>query len=275
VTHAQLRALGLDAKAIQRRRRSGYLRPVMRGVYAVGHLALPPLAQELAAVLSCGPGACLSHHTALRLWGMLDLDAPIHVAVKGRNPGLRAGVLIHRLGTFDATSRHGIPITTPVQTLIHVAPSLSPLQLARAFDEGRIQRLISPQAFAGIARCPGARHLRALATDDRGRGISREGTEELMLALIRQAGLPAPDRNVRIGRWSIDMFWPAQRVAVELDSYGFHTTRSAFERDHEKDHVLRAHDIDLLRFTWHQVHGQPEQTLVRLATALARPRRAA
>lgn len=279
VTHKQLLALGLEPKAIQRRRRSGYLRPVMRGVYAVGHTAPPPLARELAAVLSCAPDAYISHHTAARLWGMLDLQAPVHVTVTGRNPGTRAGLIIHRAGAVQATTRHGIPITTPVQTLIHLAADVSPFQLARAFDEGRVQKLVSPATLNGALtrhpRCPGASHLRSLISDDRGEGSSREGTEQLLLGLIQRAGLPAPDRNVKLGRWSIDLFWPAQRVAVELDSYGFHTTRTAFERDHEKDHVLRARDIDLLRFTWHQVHGQPELTLVRLATALARPRRAA
>lgn len=279
MTHAQLLALGLSPKAIQRRRRSGYLRALHRGVYAVGHLALPGGARELAAVLSCEPDAYLSHHTAATVWGLLKIDGPIQVTVVGRNPGARAGMLVHRSRSADTTIHRGIPITTPAQTIIDLAATVSPLQLAMAFDEGRTQGLVSPRSLVEILdrhpRCPGAARLRALTADDRGTGISHEGTEQVLLGLIQRAGLPPPDRNVRLGRWSIDMFWRAQRVAVELDSYGFHTTRSAFERDHEKDHVLRAHDIDLLRFTWHQVHGQPELTLVRLATALARPRRAA
>ncbi len=279
MTHAQLVALGLDSHAIQRRRRSGYLRPLHRGVYAVGHTALPPLARELAAVLACAPDAYLSHHSAAAAWGILEIDSPIHVTVVARNTGPRAGVVVHRARALDVARHQGIPITTPTQTVVDLAATVSPRQLEKAFDEGRVQRLLSPATLDAALdrrpRCPGAAALRALTRDDGGTGISHEGTEVLMRRLIRRAGLPRPDRNVAIGRWSMDLFWPAQRVAVELDSYDFHTTRSAFERDHEKDHVLRARDIDLLRFTWHQVHGQPEATLVRLATALARPRRAA
>lgn len=69
----------------------------------------------------------------------------------------------------------------------------------------------------------------------------------------------------------MDFFWRAQRVAVELDGFRFHTTRSAFERDREKDHAIRARDIDLLRFTWRQLEREPEASLARTAAALVRP----
>ena len=203
-----------------------------------------------------------------------DPLAPIHVTVTVRYPGQRTGVIVHRAQAVAHAVRDGIPITTPAQTVIDLGATASPRRLERAFDEARIQGLISPavlrEALVHHPRCRGAPILRALAADDRRTTTTRSELEERFLALVRRARLPAQEVNARIGTWSVDFLWRAQRVAVELDGYAFHTTRGVFERDREKDHCLRAHHIELLRFTWRQVDREAEVTLVRLATALAR-----
>jgi len=66
-----------------------------RGVYAVGHLALVPLAREMAAVLACGPTAAISNRSAAVVWYLLPAidDADIDVTVltgKGAGPGCRS-----------------------------------------------------------------------------------------------------------------------------------------------------------------------------------------
>ena len=213
------------------------------------------------------------------LWGLREPqpDAPVEVTVVGRNPGHRVGVIVHRTATIPAaerTVRDGIPTTSPARTVIDLAPLLSPRELERAFDEARVQGLLSPAALRGaLSRhrgCRGTRIRCELARDARRATLTRSELEERFLALVRRARLPAPEVNARIGAWSVDFFWRAQRVAVELDGYAFHTTRGAFERDREKDHALRARQIELLRFTWSQLNREAEVTLVRCATALAR-----
>jgi hypothetical protein len=57
VSRAQLLAAGIGPGAIATRLKRHQLHPLHRGVYAVGHTALVPLARELAAILACGPGA--------------------------------------------------------------------------------------------------------------------------------------------------------------------------------------------------------------------------
>jgi hypothetical protein len=59
VSVAQLRALGLDKDAVQRRERAGRLHRLHRGVYAVGQTVLRSEGRRLAAVLACGDGAVL------------------------------------------------------------------------------------------------------------------------------------------------------------------------------------------------------------------------
>src|SRR5581483_6149557 len=70
VTRAQILALGGNDRAIHHRLRTGRLFPSRYpGVYAVGRPAHTFLERASAAVLACGPGALLSHLSAMALWG--------------------------------------------------------------------------------------------------------------------------------------------------------------------------------------------------------------
>src|SRR5436190_20689666 len=93
VAGRQLRALGVGQDSIEYWARTGRLRRLHRGVYAVGHTALRREGVWKAAVLACGPGAALSHISAASLWGIRPTTAAvIHVsAPRGRHghPGIR------------------------------------------------------------------------------------------------------------------------------------------------------------------------------------------
>ncbi len=281
ITRSQLLAAGLSAKAIHRRCRRGSLRVVHRGVYAVGHVALPEYGAELAAVLSCGPHAVLSHGSAAALWGMCPRpSAEIEVIVIGRHPGVRDGVRIHRvrdLDPIDCCKRDGIPLTSPARTLIDLAASRTSRELERAFDEGRIRGLVSPKALsAALVRYPGRRGAAVLAElADASASATRttltaSHPEEVLLAALRRVNLPRPECNARIGRYTVDFYWRAQGVVVEVDGYRFHSTRGAFERDHAKDRDLRGRRLTPLRYTAREVEHELEAILVEVATTLAR-----
>src|SRR5215207_6889559 len=62
VEHDQLLAPAVTEKWIEHKLRLGWLTIVFRGVYAVGHKRITWRGRLRAAVLSCGPGAYLSHH---------------------------------------------------------------------------------------------------------------------------------------------------------------------------------------------------------------------
>ena len=99
-----------------------------RGIYAVGRPTLTLHGRFIAAVLSCGPGAALSHVAAGVLLGVLDeRGARIDVTVpRGGQRRRRGAVIIHRaaLTERDVTTKHGIPVTTPARTLIDLADVL-------------------------------------------------------------------------------------------------------------------------------------------------------
>ena len=151
ISFAQLAGAGVSPAMIDRRVRAGHLHRLYRGVYAVGHTDLSREGRWLAAVLAYGKGAVLSHESAAHLWNMSPRSPSlIHVTVPGRNGRARRnGIALHRpvtLSPRDVTSRHNIPVTTPVRTRRDLgwdkAPTRSGLERAflRLLDEHRIPR---------------------------------------------------------------------------------------------------------------------------------------
>jgi very-short-patch-repair endonuclease len=78
-----------------------------------------------------------------------------------------------------------------------------------------------------------------------------------MLALCDRHGLPRPLVNAWVEGLEVDFYWPAQRLVVEADSYQFHRSRAAFERDRERDAILARAGHRALRFTHRQIKREP------------------
>ncbi len=277
ISHAQLRAAGLTGRAIGHRIARGNLHPRHRGVYALGHLALPPFSAEMAAVLACGPRALLSHSSAAHLWGFrpAGTDQIIDVTVISRQVRQRPGIRAHRateLSREDVCQRNGIPVTSAARTLIDVASTLEDRQLERALHEALVSKLLNlEQMRVALARYPRRRGCARLVELSRSSQmtVTRSGGEEALYRLIRKSGLPQPDVNARIDIWTVDFYWPQFRLVVEVDGSDFHRTRWSVERDRRKDLDLRGRHLDVLRFAGAHVKRQPEMVLVTIARAMS------
>lgn len=103
----------------------------------------------MAAVLSCGEGAVLSHLTAAVHYGMLRRTGPlIEVSIPSRSDRRRPGITIHRrpqLSVGQLTKHKGIPVTTPAMTIIDSASRLSKDDLESAINEADVLGLIDPE----------------------------------------------------------------------------------------------------------------------------------
>jgi very-short-patch-repair endonuclease len=278
VSRAQLLAAGIGTGAIATRIRRHRLHPLHRGVYAVGHTALPPLAREMAAVLACWPGVVVSHRSAGgAIWQLLEPPHDvIDLTVSRTSPRRRPGLHVHRsqrLDPEDFTVVRGIPVTSPTRTLVDLAENASDRDLERAFDEASTRRLVTTASItAAVEHLPGRRgtgRLSVLLDRDAEPAFTRSEAEERLLALIRKAGLPAPEVNALVARHTVDFLWRDRRLIVEVDGYRFHSTRSAFERDRVRDAELIAAGFRVVRITWRQLTEQPLTIVARLAQALA------
>ncbi|MGO9496601.1 MAG: DUF559 domain-containing protein [Solirubrobacteraceae bacterium] len=281
-TTEQLVACGLSDDAVAYRLKTGRLHVVFRGVYSMGCGELPPLALELAALLACGERSFISHWSAAFVWGLLKTPPPqVEVTVVGRCCKSRAGLKVHRIQAIDRAEigRHeGLWISTPARAVLEVASSASVDGLAEVINEGQGLRILTPQALEAVRRRNrGRRGMARLAQvigDEDAMTITRSRAERAFLKLIRDARLPAPQVNQRLGRYEPDFMWREQRLIVELDSYRFHGGPGGFHNDHEKDLVYRDAGFDVLRPTRNHVIHEPARVLVRVVRALERSNRA-
>jgi very-short-patch-repair endonuclease len=280
ITAGQLYRAGLTRGAIRQRVASGWLRRYHRGVYLVGPIE-PPLARAMAATLACGSGALLSHYPAGVYWALLPGPAhPVHVTVVARHVAGPAGVRVHRtqrLHPRDATKHHDIPVTSPARTLLDLATQITPREHARAVNEAHVLRLVTDQSLnEQCARYPRHRGVAVLRKAIRQEPqLTRSEAERRLLELIRAAGLPEPETNVRIHGHEVDVLWRGQKLAVEVDGYAFHSTRAAFERDRRRDAALKGHGVDVIRVTWTQITGERIAVAASLARAYGQRSRGA
>jgi very-short-patch-repair endonuclease len=254
VSVAQLRAAGLDKHQVRHRMRTGHLHRVHRGVYAVGHRGFGWERRWMAAVLASGDDAALSHGSAAALWGLLrPVSGPIDVSVPtSAGRVARAGIRLYRRKSLQAghlTKRRRIPVTTPARTIEDIEGNLAPWLVRRAIRQAEI---------AGFPL--------GAATETDG---TRSDLERDFLRLCRLYDVPAPEVNVKVGRWTVDFIWRRERVVVETDSYDYHRGRVAFRDDHARDLELRRRGFAIRRYSEHQVSAQPAQVAADLRDALA------
>lgn len=280
VSREQLLCAGVGSNAIDRRLANGRLVLVYPGIYALAHGLEIPFAAETAALLACGEGALLSHHSAITLWKLRPgIARPIHVTIVGGSRGRNlAGVTVHRSRTIaapDSRVHQGLPVTSPARALLDAAGSLRDRDIERLLDEAvfalrilTIAEVRDVLARAGnhpgrarLARVVGG-HMHATKTDS--------PPEEDLLALIRAAGLPEPQPGVDVLGYRLDFLWPALGLAVEVDAYGTHGSPARFESDRRRDaRLLIEKQIIVLRLTRLAIETRPLEVVTMLARAVA------
>jgi very-short-patch-repair endonuclease len=277
VSRVQLLEAGVGSAAVKRLLRDGWLHRVHRGVYAVGHLALPQFAKEQAALLACGEGAVISGASALYLWGILD-RAPAEVDVTvSRHCRKRNGIRLHRPGEIEPRElrrRHGLDVAFPAGALIAYAAEATPTELGDAVAEARMRNLIREGELEATARAAGRRRggaqMRAFLRDEEEPAITRSRAERRFRDLLRAARLPQPRVNVRVAGVEVDFLWETERVVLEVDGWKFHGHRRAFERDRKKGMILSDAGCHVTRITVRQFTREPLALIAHIARVLDR-----
>jgi very-short-patch-repair endonuclease len=273
VTIRQLARAGLGRSAVDYRVARGRLTPIHRGVYQVGPLPAE-LGCEMAAVLACGPDALLSHQSAAALWGIRPPHhGEVHVTVPGDGARSRPGIQVHRTTpspSLNAAVKQGLPLTTPARTLLDIAPLLPQHDLDRATEQAQILGLATHEQIASVLDDHrGERGTRSLARalHDEPR-LTRSEAERRFRQLVRDARLPRPETNARVGGYEVDFLWRSHKLVVEIDGYAYHGSRAAFERDRSRDAHLMAAGYRVVRFTWRQITQLPHTVVAQLAVLL-------
>jgi very-short-patch-repair endonuclease len=172
------------------------------------------------------------------------------------------GVITYRVAAIpqvDAANWRGIPLTTVPRTLLDLAYSLPEPALARACHEaGVLYRTTPKQVDTLLKRHPNAAGRRKLERVLHGEvPVTLSRLESRFLKLLGQARLPLPVTNKVAGGYRVDCRWPEYRLTVELDSYRYHQSRHAWERDRHREREARARGDEFRRYTATDVFDDP------------------
>jgi very-short-patch-repair endonuclease len=102
--------------------------------------------------------------------------------------------------------------------------------------------------------------------------------ERRLAALIRQAGLPRPRRQARLGGdrtyWT-DFLFERHCLAVEVDGFAAHARPEEFVYGLRRSRRIRiAHGIDVLTYAPVEIRDRPDEVVGEIAAELARRERA-
>lgn len=284
VSLAQLKRLGLSDRGTRSRVAAGRLHRIHRGVYSVGHSVLSAEGRWMAAVLSYGRHAVLSHRSAAQLWDLRrGGGSTIDVTVPRGYGRSRGNVRAHEVRTLtaaDVTRLRGIPCTTVPRTLLDLADVLSRQRLERAVAQAEVMGVFDLNAIDDVlkraaGRCGAARLREILDEYEEGTALTQSELEELVLAICMTIDVERPKVNGWIvlddGAVQVDLLWPEQKLIVEVDGHRFHGGRRAFEEDRERDQRLTLAGYRVVRFTWRQITREPEMVGRRIAELLGLP----
>lgn len=273
ISHGQAIAAGLSASGIKRRVAAGrWVRLHPRVYLAAGH----PRTDEVrlrAAVLWAGAGA-VAHGVSAAWWHELAPRLPQRVEVtvpRQRWPGRCPGVVVRRrdVDPLDVTVYRDLPVTGIALTVLEAAVALGP------GGSGLLDRALQQRVtFGWVHRA----HCRSLGR--RGSAVASElltaagdracsQAERLLIALLRDAGLSGWELGYPCQGYVLDVAFPDQRVAIEVDGWAWHVTSERFVRDRQRQNALINAGWRVLRFTWHDLTACPDAVVHDIRTALA------
>jgi len=226
----QLVALGVTDDVLRRWLERGRLYRVQPLVFSLTPQVMPR-GRMLAAALTYGAEAVLSHRAAAAVWDLGPwLTGVIDVTVPVRRKG-RPGVRVHR-AEVERVLKDGFPVTTVTRTLIDLASVLPLGRLRDAFERTERLRLLDVKSVSEqMHGRRGARKIRAILAEWSEPEPTKTELEQAWRNLCRDHGLPLPSQNVVLLGYEVDAFWEPNLV-VELDSWEWHSGRDQIGMSH-------------------------------------------
>jgi very-short-patch-repair endonuclease len=274
VARWQLLRLGLTEAAVDTRVWTGRLYRVHQGVYAVGHPYVHRNGRLMAAALAFGPRAVLSHRTAAELWGILrPTSTRPHVTSAHRSFHGKPGIVLHRCRSLAPELRtevDGLPVTTVERVLLDLAGEKDTRALRRAWEGAQREGLLDVRRVVELVEnSPGRRvkPLRALIEEATDAPNTRSEFEDRFTDFLRKYGLPRALRNILIGGYLVDAYFPGTGLIVELDGEHWHWNRR--EQDSERDADLHIAGYTVYRVTWNALTRHPDRTAAKIRRLLA------
>lgn len=274
ISHAQLREAGASRDQINRRRTTGHLICTdARGVYRISGVPVTWRTELMSAVLYGGPGSGASHRAAARLHGLLRVPELIEICTprRRRTHDVPGHWIVHTsivLPRADIMSVAGIPASTVERTLIDLGAVQPARRVAHALDtairEGKTDLALIRYVHArrrGRGR-RGAGVLAEVLERFEASGATESPYERDLVGHLMDADVPLPrlQFEIRSGEALVaraDLAWERERLIVEVDGHGFHSTRDQRASDAIRQNRLTQMGWRVVRFTTDQIATDP------------------
>lgn len=274
ISHAQLREHGLSQRQIDTLRSSGRLVVAHNRVYRASTAPDGYKAALWTAQLTTR--GTLGFNTGCHLWDMLpDAPAPITVLIdEPRRVSAPRGVRVRRRSQpVESQILHGLRVTPRATSLLDHLSDLPRPEARTLFDRGLQKGWITPDDIARRLSWPmwGNGQLRELAKVLGDGAVA--ASERLLHALLRDARMTGWVPNLSVlalgVRCVVDVAFPEQRVAIEVDGMAYHTDVERFQRDRTRQNALIATGWTVLRFTWWDLTERPDYVIRTIAAAVS------
>jgi very-short-patch-repair endonuclease len=214
-------------------------------------------------------------------WGFEEVrSAEIHLSSTKDLRMRMGGVVRHRvrdLPRFDTTRWHGLPITTPLRTLLDVSAVLPIERLEFPFEYVLRTGLVSPSLLtrrvheADLRGRPGIGKLRRLMGDDGAR--MQSALEVIVKQAVAKGQLPRPTRQFIITNESgfvaqPDFSYPQIRLGWEAHGWRWHFGRERSEADLERLNRIQNAGWRMLYITKRQLDDGPDRVVATIRTAI-------
>jgi len=270
-----LLASGLTGTMIDRRVAGGQLTRCAPAVFVFGGSPDTDRRNLVVQALSIGPDAAISHDSAAHLWGLINRrPREIHAVVRRWQREHRLESIVHEsldLELSDRTWLCGVPVTTATRTVVDLGAT-SPWMVERALSEGlrrdlfglaEVIRFVERVQRRGRRGVGVIRPLLEMYGEITGRTESL--LEDRFLRVLFERGVPLPAVQYEVlddvGRFvcRADFAYRTCRVLIELDGRAYHSDSAAFQRDRDKQNQTLELGWQTLRFTWADVHREPDR----------------
>jgi very-short-patch-repair endonuclease len=240
-------ALGAGAtdSKIETRLATGRWVLVARGLYRLSGVPVTWKQRALAACLVSGTGAVVSHRSAAVLWGVSGFrPGRIEITVPPGRSNRNALARVHR-SAVDGTRRDGIPVTRPARMVMDLAGVVGSDMLEEAVDDVLCRRLCRLDELTAPRGRRGSAVLRAVLDAWNGDALPDGVAEMRVVRRLLDVGLPQPARQHEIhhkGQFvaRVDLAYPDDRLAIELDGFRWHAGRGPFRSDRLRRNRIEA-----------------------------------
>ncbi|MGH9050713.1 MAG: hypothetical protein ACRDY4_13370 [Acidimicrobiia bacterium] len=247
--------------------------------------APPTWRQQLLTACFAGGASCMASHRAAAALHGFDGFRPglLEVTVDRAQYYRPTGIVVHTTADFAVVDRgavDGIPVTTPLRTLLDLGAVVHRHRLEDALDSAERDGLVDREqlrSVLAIVRCQGRNGVGPLADalEDRNGNQPRSVLERRMLRLLAKHGLPRPLCQYRVIRpdgqlADLDFAYPVEMIGIEVDGHVGHATRRQRRNDNRRSNQVTLDEWRLLRFDFTDVMERPSYVAETVRKALGR-----